>query len=717
MQTSVTSGHSCHRLSCAKTLTARSVVRGSEQKRRRGLACSKDNGASREKISHTNGSKPDEPWENLAFPTYLQSEVDDFCQDWDEALQLEERRQSDASRKDATRQSRSAVTQDNPVWQAIRKEAAKDAAQEPILSSFLYASVLSHDSFEQSLAAILANRLSDPTMMATELIDIFHSVLRSRQEVQQAALADVIAVRERDPACTAYSSALLYYKGYHALQTHRIAHGLWERGQTVLARSLQYRCTQTLAVDIHPAAKIGKGVLLDHGTGLVIGETAVVGNNVSILHNVTLGGTGKEVGDRHPKVNDNVLIGASATILGNISIGKGAQVAAGSLVLKNVPPRTMVAGSPAKEVGKVTGNPALKMQHWMKNQLVKESYAEQWEDIVRSGAASSVRRRSETSIISPAGDASKGKAPANGSAPTSKLPAEFGAKDKVPARGTAPMGPQDYADGSQWTERDGTIQRRETAEDGANSEDGARDRGYIGGDGAKLGGAVRHQATDGAKDLASSIHTSEDQDRQDSSSKASPEQSQGSQQLPDQARAQPSGGHGAGLGSNREAGQAVAASASSSNGAKPDGGKDVSASNDSDWWRELTAASKKNDCTSAGSAASSNQNQQNGARPQQGANQGTKAGQKDRASSGWDTSSSSPRQGLGGQTGSTSRASGSKSASLSLEEKADIERRTQDVKELASKIENQVPGMKEPGVSKSNRKQPQQPPPDIEYWI
>lgn len=366
------------------------------------------------------------------------------------------------------------------------------------------------------------------------------------------------------------------------------------------------------------------------------------------------------------------------------------------------------------------------MQHWMKNQLVKESYAEQWEDIVRSGAASSVRRRSETSIISPAGDASKGKAPANGSAPTSKLPAEFGAKDKVPARGTAPMGPQDYADGSQWTERDGTIQRRETAEDGANSEDGARDRGYIGGDGAKLGGAVRHQATDGAKDLASSIHTSEDQDRQDSSSKASPEQSQGSQQLPDQARAQPSGGHGAGLGSNREAGQAVAASASSSNGAKPDGGKDVSASNDSDWWRELTAASKKNDCTSAGSAASSNQNQQNGARPQQGANQGTKAGQKggaappasstttasstsrdgagpipppsssssDRASSGWDTSSSSPRQGLGGQTGSTSRASGSKSASLSLEEKADIERRTQDVKELASKIENQVPGMK-----------------------
>lgn len=386
-----------------------------------------------------------------------------------------------------------------------------------------------------------------------------------------------------------------------------------------------------------------------------------------------------------------------------------------------------------RHVACAAGNPALKMQHWMKNQLVKESYAEQWEDIVRSGATSSVRRRSETSIISPAGNASKGKALANGSAPVSKLPAEFGAKDKVPAKGTAPMGPQDYADGSQWTERDGTMQRRETAEDGANSEEGARDRGYIGGDGAKLGEAVRHQATDGAEDLASSIYTSQDQDQQDSSSEASPEQSQGSQQLPDQARAQPSGGNGAGLASNREAGQAVAASASSSNGAKPDGGKDVSASSDSDWWRELTAASKKNDCTSAGSAVSSNQNRQNGARQHssgnaddtwRGANQETQAGQKngavppasssttaastsrdgagpppsssssDRGSSGWDTSSSSPSQGLEGQTRSTSRASGSKSASLSPEEKADIERRTQDVKELASKIENQVPGMK-----------------------
>lgn len=367
------------------------------------------------------------------------------------------------------------------------------------------------------------------------------------------------------------------------------------------------------------------------------------------------------------------------------------------------------------------GNPALKMQHWMKNQLVKESYAEQWEDIVRSGAASSVRRHSETSIISPADEASTGTAPANGSAPIPKLPAEFGAKDKVPAKGTAPMGPQDYADGSQWTERDGTMQRRESAEDGAKSEDGASDRGYIGGDGAKLGETVRQKATDNAKDLASSKHESLGLGQLDGTSETLPKQPQG-------------GNDEAGPASNREAGQAAAASASS-NGAKPDGGSNKSASNDSDWWRELTAASKRNDCSSVSSALSSNQNQQNGAKHHsssnadgvwKGAKSETKSGQQngafpppssstaasstsrngagslpppspspsDRRSSGWDTSSSSPRQGLGGQIHDTSRPSGRKSASVGPEEQADIEKRTQDVKDLASKIENQVPGMK-----------------------
>ncbi|GIM00971.1 hypothetical protein Vretimale_5850 [Volvox reticuliferus] len=250
------------------------------------------------------------------------------------------------------------------LWNAIRAEAQADAATEPLLSSFLYASILAHSSFDLALGFVLSNRLANSTMLPTQLFEIFHGVLRTDPEVRCAALSDIAACRERDPACTSYSHALLYYKGYHALQTQRIAHALWRRNQKVMALALQSRMSEVFAVDIHPAARIGKGVLLDHGTGVVIGETAVIGNNVSILQNVTLGGTGKEIGDRHPKVGDNVLIGACATILGNIQIGKGAQIAAGSLVLKPVPPHTLVAGSPAKEIGPVLGNPALSMRHW-----------------------------------------------------------------------------------------------------------------------------------------------------------------------------------------------------------------------------------------------------------------------------------------------------------------------------------------------------------------
>ncbi|KAK9841630.1 hypothetical protein WJX74_009021 [Apatococcus lobatus] len=303
-----------------------------------------------------------ENWQQSAFPTYLQNGTDDFCQAWEEALQAEERRQSQHAHHGVGKKA-SAVTRENPVWRAMRSETRKEAAKEPLLSSFLYASILSHDTFARSLAFVLANRLSDATMLATELFELFHTLLRDNEEVEQAALADVIAVRERDPACCMYSSALLFYKGYHALQTHRIAHTLWLRNQKVMARTLQSRVSEVCAIDIHPAARIGKGILLDHGTGVVIGETAVIGENVSIMQNVTLGGTGKAGGDRHPKIHNNVLIGASATVLGNIIVGKGAQVAAGSMVLKDVPPRTMVAGSPAKVVGCVQGNAAEQMQH------------------------------------------------------------------------------------------------------------------------------------------------------------------------------------------------------------------------------------------------------------------------------------------------------------------------------------------------------------------
>jgi len=260
------------------------------------------------------------------------------------------------------------MMQRNPVWLAIRSEAERDAKEEPILSSFLWASILSHDSFERSLAFVLANRLADTTMMPTELFDVFYSVLRSSPETVSASLRDCQAFMERDPACLGYSSALLYFKGFHALQGQRISHLLWNSGRKVLALALQSRISEVLSVDIHPATRLGHGILLDHGTGIVIGETAVIGNDCSLLQGVTLGGTGKASGDRHPKVGNGVLIGANATVLGNIQIGDGAQIAAGSLVLKPVPNRGMVAGSPAKLIGLVAGQsvPALEMQHWVK---------------------------------------------------------------------------------------------------------------------------------------------------------------------------------------------------------------------------------------------------------------------------------------------------------------------------------------------------------------
>ncbi|GAX74909.1 hypothetical protein CEUSTIGMA_g2355.t1 [Chlamydomonas eustigma] len=259
------------------------------------------------------------------------------------------------------------------IWESIREEAQRDASSEPLLSSFLYASILAHESFERALAFVLANRLANPTMLPTQLFEIFHGILVSDDNVRCAALADLEACKDRDPACSFLCHALLYFKGYHAIQAHRIAHALWMRNQKVLALALQSRMSEVYAVDIHPAARIGKGILLDHGTGVVIGETAVIGNNCSLLQNVTLGGTGKEVGDRHPKIMNNVLIGASATVLGNIVIGDGAQIAAGSLVLKPVEPHTMVAGSPAKPVGKVMDNPAETMLHWREKNIFPTS--------------------------------------------------------------------------------------------------------------------------------------------------------------------------------------------------------------------------------------------------------------------------------------------------------------------------------------------------------
>jgi serine O-acetyltransferase len=238
------------------------------------------------------------------------------------------------------------------IWNALRKEVEEDAAGEPILASFLYAAVLNHNTFEESLSFHLASKLASPTLHSITLRDVMAASQADNPRIAESAIHDLKAVRERDPACTRYSIPFLYFKGYQSLQAYRIAHHLWERGRHALALQLQSRMSEVWGVDIHPAAQIGRGILLDHATGLVIGETAVVEDDVSILHEVTLGGTGKETGDRHPKVRRGVLISAGAKIFGNIEIGQGAKIGGGSVVLHRVPPHTTVAGVPARPVGK-----------------------------------------------------------------------------------------------------------------------------------------------------------------------------------------------------------------------------------------------------------------------------------------------------------------------------------------------------------------------------
>ena len=250
-------------------------------------------------------------------------------------------------------------------WNEIRKEAEVEAAKEPMLSSFYFTSILSHDCLEKSLSFALANRLCTKTLLSTQLIEIFNEVLLAKdsEQLRNNIRKDLVAVLSRDPACNSYVQALLLFKGFHAIQAHRIQHYLWKKGQKTYASMLQSRISEALGVDVHPAAKFGGGILMDHATGCVVGETATIGDDVSILHGVTLGGTGKEVGDRHPKIQDNVLIGARSTILGNITVESGAMIAAGSLVLKPVPANGMVAGNPARVVGRTKDRrPALVMR-------------------------------------------------------------------------------------------------------------------------------------------------------------------------------------------------------------------------------------------------------------------------------------------------------------------------------------------------------------------
>jgi serine O-acetyltransferase len=239
----------------------------------------------------------------------------------------------------------------DPVWSRMRSEAEAAAKAEPALAAFFLTSVLHHERLEDAIIHRLANRLARAGLGADLLAQIFGEGIEAEPALGEVFRADIIAVADRDPACMRLIEPVLYFKGFHAIQTHRIAHWLWNAGRRDFALILQSLSSETFQTDIHPAARIGRGIFLDHATGLVVGSTAVIGDDVSMLQGVTLGGTGKERGDRHPKIGRGVLIGAGAKILGNIEVGHCARVASGSVVLQAVPPAVTVAGVPARIVG------------------------------------------------------------------------------------------------------------------------------------------------------------------------------------------------------------------------------------------------------------------------------------------------------------------------------------------------------------------------------
>ena len=239
----------------------------------------------------------------------------------------------------------------DPIWDNLRLEARAALDQDSVLSTFFFSTILNHKSLEDCVIYRICERLDHPDVPAVLLQQAFQEMLEDRPSWGQVIRVDIQAYYDRDPVCTRFIEPVLYFKGFHAIQTYRLAHWLLNQGRKDFALYLQSRSSSVFQTDINPAARIGKGFFLDHATGLVVGETAVIGDNVSILQGVTLGGTGKEAGDRHPKIRDGVLIGAGAKVLGNIEIGQCSRVAAGSVVLKPVPPKTTVAGVPARVVG------------------------------------------------------------------------------------------------------------------------------------------------------------------------------------------------------------------------------------------------------------------------------------------------------------------------------------------------------------------------------
>jgi len=247
------------------------------------------------------------------------------------------------------------VVQNAPVdliWEHVRNEAMTALAKDSSLDGFLQKTILDKDSLEEALLMRLAMRLHTSDMPAEILYKNFMQTTARMENWSAYLRTDIRAVYDLDPACQRFIEPVLYFKGFHAIQTHRLAHALWAEGRRDFAFYLQSRSSSIFQTDIHPAARMGAGIFLDHATGLVVGETAVIEDNVSILHAVTLGGTGKTGGNRHPKIRRGVLIGAGAKILGNIEVGACSKIAAGSVVLKDVPSRVTVAGVPAKIIGK-----------------------------------------------------------------------------------------------------------------------------------------------------------------------------------------------------------------------------------------------------------------------------------------------------------------------------------------------------------------------------
>lgn len=262
------------------------------------------------------------------------------------------------------------IAEIDPVWQKVRVEAFDMVRCEPLLGGLVHSSLLHHASLEGALAYRFSMKLASGEMSEQILREIADEAYRSDPDLGAAARADVTAVYDRDPACLRFIQPILFFKGYQAIQAYRVGHWLWQHGRKDMAYFVQMRVSEVFGVDIHPAARVGRGIMIDHAHSIVIGETAVVGDNVSMLHSVTLGGTGKEDGDRHPKIGDGVLIGAGAKVLGNIHVGHCSRIAAGSVVLQDVPHNTTVAGVPARVVGEAgCAHPSVTMDQLLRGEI------------------------------------------------------------------------------------------------------------------------------------------------------------------------------------------------------------------------------------------------------------------------------------------------------------------------------------------------------------